>query len=117
VQDTRLGEEPVGQFRHPLPHHLSLLAAPAEKPVPKTDDAVPEGADRRAVCGHRVIGLDRDDLRKPLAHFGDSPVHAPAQLLLDLPQLCPHAVTSGFPPKEKFAVARGFADQREAQET
>ena len=117
MKDMRLGKELVGQFRHPLPHQSSLLAAPAEYPVPKTDDAVTEGADRRAVCRHRVIGLESgDDLRKPLARFGDWPVHTPAQLLLDLPQLCPHAVTSGFPPKEKFAVARGSADEHEAQE-
>src|SRR5882762_7678463 len=61
MKDMRLGKELVGQFRHPLPHQSSLLAAPAEYPVPKTDDAVTEGADRRAVCRHRVIGLESGD--------------------------------------------------------
>src|SRR5258706_9646385 len=56
------------------------------------------------------------DLRQPSPLFGYRLVHSPSQLLLDLRELCPHAVAPGFPFKLELARARAPADENEAQE-
>src|SRR5262245_3309590 len=45
-----------------------------------------------------------NDLRQPTPLFGDRLVHAPPQLLLDLAELCLHAVAPGFPFKLEFPL-------------
>ena len=50
------------------------------------------------------------DLPQPFPLFGDWPVHSTPQLLLDLLELRPHAVTPGLP--LKLEVARGVIFRR-----
>jgi hypothetical protein len=40
MQDTGLWEKFVSQFRHPFPHHVRSLAAPAKLPVPQDNDMI-----------------------------------------------------------------------------
>ena len=98
MQDTGLGEEFVGQFRHPLPHHIRSLAATAELPMPKANDMGSERIWRRAVRRHGVISeIPGDDLRELLPDFGNRHVPSLSKCFLDFPQLCLHSIPSRLP--------------------
>jgi hypothetical protein len=43
-------------------------------------------------------------------------MHTPSQLLLDSPELGPHAIASGLSLDEELARTVAFADERKAQE-
>src|SRR3954454_12835438 len=50
MKDPRSGEKFVDQLRHPRPHHVRLLTAPAEAAMPENADMVVEWAPWRTVC-------------------------------------------------------------------
>src|ERR1700730_16751863 len=76
-----------------------------------------EGAECRIIGRHGVIRkVSPYDLRQPTPLLGDRLVHSPPKLLLDLAELRPHAIASGFPPKLELALARAPADENKAQE-
>ena len=71
MKDLRLGEELVGQFRHPRPCQSRSLTAPAQPTMPEGDDMISECGQRQAVGWHGVIGeIARDDLGKPFPFSG-----------------------------------------------
>src|SRR5690242_5959455 len=77
----------------------------------------PEGTQCRIVGRHRVIGeVSADDLRQPSSLLGNGLVHSPSQFLLDLLELCPHAVASRLPSKQEVATTAAAANEGEAQE-
>src|SRR6476659_4945132 len=63
-----------------------------------------------------VVEVAAHDLPQPFPLFGDWLVHTPSHRLLDLPQLCPHAIPSGLPLDLEFARAGFAANEAEAQE-
>ena len=106
MKDARLGKPLVCELRHPVPYHAIFLTAPLERTPPEIENMVAEGREGPAVGRHRVVVEEAaDNVLKPLALIGNVGMHAPAQFLLDLLQLRPHAVTSAFPRNEELAVA------------
>src|SRR6478736_7006921 len=76
-----------------------------------------EGAQCREVGRHGVIREEAPHhLRQPSSLFGNGLMHPPSQFLLDLRELCPHAITPGSPFKEEFAPSGLTADVGEPQE-
>src|SRR5580700_9813565 len=66
---------------------------------------------------HRVIReVAACDLRQPSSLLGNGLMHPLSQFLLDLPELCPHAITPGSPFEKEFAPSRFAADVGEPQE-
>ncbi len=118
MKDLRLGEELVGQFRHPRPCQSRSLTASAQPTMPEDDDMISECGQRQAVGRHGVVGeVTGDDLSKPFPRFGDRPVRALSQRLLDLPELRAHAVAPGFPFDEERASMRLAADEGASRPT
>src|SRR4051794_28464355 len=115
MQDSWQGEELVSQFRHSPPQHSCSLAARANPPMPENEDVVSKRAQRRAVGRHGVVGeISGDDLPEPFPSFGNWPVHSPSQRLLDLPELCPHAVATRLPPNPEVASLGLIANEHKA---
>jgi hypothetical protein len=76
-----------------------------------------EGAQCREVGRHGVIREEAPhDLRQPSSLLGNGLMHPPSQPLLDLAELCPHAITPGSPFEEELAPTRLTADVDEPQE-
>src|SRR5271166_1466172 len=72
MKDLRLGEELVGQFRHPRPCQSRSLTAPAQPTMPEGDDMIsevfvgkPHGERRRALREDRWIQFRRSRRAKP----------------------------------------------------
>src|SRR3954452_21487773 len=118
VKDPGLGERLVGYFQDPLPRRSVLLTAAPERTPPQADDMEPEGSECLDVGRHRVVGeVAGDDLLQPVPLFRDRLVQSPPHLLLDLLELCRHAVAAGFPMDPEVAPSRGAADEGETQES
>src|SRR5262249_25873197 len=117
MKDFWLREEVIGQLCNPLPCEVVLLTATPQRPQPETHHMVAKGAECRKVGRHGVVcEVAPNDLRQPAPLFGDRLMHSPPQLLLYLPELCPHAIAPGFPFKLEFALARPPTDEHESQE-
>src|SRR5438132_14149301 len=109
MENARWREPAVGQPRHPLPVHAVFLTAPPERASPEFRDQEPERGQRGTVGRHGVIvEVSADDAREPFPLLGDRLVHSQSQPLLDLLELCPHAVAPALPRYEELASA-GFA--------
>ena len=63
-----------------------------------------------------VVEEAGDDLPQPPSLLGDRLMHPSPQFLLDLQELCPHAVAPGFPAEQELTLARLSANEGEAQE-
>ena len=97
MKDTGLRKKVISQLFDPAPGHPILLAPTSERAAPKIGDAMPECMQCTTIGRHRVVHeVAVDDVGKPFPLFGDRLVSAPHHLLLDLPELVAHAVTSGF---------------------
>src|SRR5262249_25629554 len=117
VKDLGLREEVIGQLCYPLPRELVFLAAAPQRAQPETHHIVAKGAECREVGRHGVIGeVAPHDLHQPVPLVGDRLMHLPSYVLLDLFELRPHAIASGFPYKLELALACPPADENEAQE-
>src|SRR5258706_2184243 len=105
-----------GDLLDPLPRRAILLAATPQG-AQQALDVVVEGAECRKVGWHGMVREESPhDLRQPSPLFGYRLVHSPSQLLLDLRELYPHAISPGFPFELELARARAPADENEAQE-
>src|SRR5271166_3523386 len=117
MKDLRLGEELVGQFRHPRPYQSRSLTASAQPPMPEHNDMISECGQRQAVGRHGVVGeVTGDDLTKPFSRFGDRPVRALSKRLLDFPELRFHAIPARLPPDSEVATTSLVANEHEAKE-
>ena len=63
-----------------------------------------------------VVEVAADNMPQPLSLLRNWLVHTPSHVLLDHPQLRPHAVAPGLPFEQEFAPAGFAADEGEAQE-
>jgi len=78
---------------------------------------VSESPERPAIRGHRVVRKETGNHRlQPSALFGNGVVHAATQLLLDLPESRPHAVTPCLAMEQERPPPGFAADEREPQE-
>src|ERR1043166_9923298 len=76
-----------------------------------------ESAQCREVGRHGVIPeVAPHALRQPASLFRNGLMHLPSPFLLYLPELCPHAITPGFPFEEELAPTGLTADVGEPQE-
>src|SRR5207248_9295312 len=84
---------------------------------PKPDDMVTERAKRPKVGRHGVVGtVASEDQLQPSPLLGNGLQHAPAQFVLDLPQLRPSAVPPIFATDLEPALPGPSADMSEAKE-
>src|SRR5271170_2949571 len=98
MKDLGWRKKVVGELLDPVPCEAVLLAASPQRAHPKAFDVIPEGTECRHVRRHGVVGIKApDDLRQPSSLFGDRLVHSLSQLLLDFPELYPHAIAPSFP--------------------
>lgn len=75
-----------------------------------------EGQQCVDVCWHCVVSEEADDhLLQPRPLCGDRVVPSPAQLVLDLLELCGHAIASSLPKDQEVPSARFAADKGKAQ--
>src|SRR5258708_882088 len=117
MQDGRFREPGVCELRHPCPREPILLAATPQRAPPEVGDVMSEHVKCATVGRHRVIvEVAADHPAQPFPLRGDRPMHEPPQCLLDLLQLCPHAVRPGLPSDLEFARAGLAAYEGEAQE-
>lgn len=78
---------------------------------------VAKGPQCPEVRGHGVSReVARDHCLRPFALLGDGVVHAPTELRLDVPEPCPHAVTSTLSLELEDTAAGCPTDVRESQE-
>src|SRR5262249_10384747 len=79
--------------------------------------AVVECFQRSPVRWHCVVGEKASDhLLDPRPLLGDWLMHPPSQLLLDLPERCPHAIAPCDPLHEELPTVVAFADEGKAEE-
>src|SRR4029450_7225213 len=117
MHDAGAGEEVPSNPAHTLPGDCSLMAAPAETTLPDANHLVVEGLYGVEVQGHRVVvDVPTDDRGQPLPHLGNRVVPAPAEGLLDLPQLGPNPLAHGLPHQRETPFPRLAANVRKAEE-
>ena len=111
MKDSRFGNPVGGQPVHPLPRGAILLATPPQRAQPNTLRVVVECFQRSSVGWHCVVGEEAsDDLLDPSPLLGDWLMHPPSQLVLDLPERCPHAIAPCYPLHEELPTAVAFTD-------
>src|SRR5260370_40373745 len=89
-----------------------LLATPPQRAQPNTLNVVVECFQRSSVGRHCVVGEEAsDDLLDPSPLLGDWLMHPPSQLVLDLPERCPHAIAPCYPLHEELPTAVAFTDE------
>ena len=103
--------------------HRRLLAIVRDDEVCRRLMTIPgvgpvvDGTQCWEVGWHRVIReVAACDLRQPSSLLGNGLMHPLSQFLLDLPELCPHAITPGSSFEKEFAPSRFAADVGEPQE-
>ena len=117
MKDSRFGNPVGGQPVHPLPREAIFLATPPQRVQPNTLHVVVECFQRSSVGRHCVVGEEAsDDLLDPSPLLGDWLMHPPSQLVLDLPERCPHAVAPCYPLHEELPTAVAFTDEGKAEE-
>src|ERR1700751_3263766 len=111
MKNARLGEPGTRDPLDPRPRHMVLLAAAPERAPPEINDVVAERAKCARVRGYCVVReVAAHHLPKPFPLHRNRFVHASPKLLLDLPELRPHAIAPGLPLKLEGATARFAAD-------
>jgi hypothetical protein len=94
-----------------------LLAATSKRAPPEIGDVMPELIQGATVGRHcMLVEVAADNPPQPLPLLGNRLMHAPSHLLLDLLELRPHAVPSGFPSDLEFPRAGLATGEGEAQE-
>src|SRR5215471_20548573 len=117
MEDARSGKPVVHQHGSPGPSLAALLAASAEQLSPAGRHSVPELHQGMAIGRDGVIPeVSADDLFEPFALLADRLVHPLTQFLLDLLELCPHAVAPGLPVNQEATTASFAANEGKAQE-
>src|SRR5262245_56301884 len=93
MKDARRGDPPPHEGVDPLPRGPVLLAAPPQRASPDGPDVEAEGREAVRVVRHgMVVEPAADHLLEPSPVLVDRLVPSSHELLLDLPQLGPHAV-------------------------
>jgi hypothetical protein len=117
MKDSRLWEPGIRDPLDPRPRHVILLTAAPERPPPEVNNVVTEGAECSRVRWYCVVReVSAHHLPEPFSLRRYRFVHAPPQVLLDLPELRPHAITSGLPLQLEGTATRSSADKDETQE-
>ena len=99
------------------PREAILLATPPQRAQPNTLHIIVECFQRSSVTWHCVVGEEAsDDLLDPSPLLGDWLMHPPSQLVLDLPERCPHAIALCYPLHEELPTAVAFTDEGKAEE-
>ena len=107
----------VNEHVHPGPGSVSLLATSAKLTSPSVYRPVPELHPGMAIGRDGVIPeVSADDLFEPFPLLADRLVHPLTQFLLDLLELCQHAVSPGLPMNQEPAPTGFSADEGKAQE-
>ena len=115
MKGARLRKPVVGQSLDPFPREAIFLASTPERVQPVLDHMVAESADSQSVGRHGMIGIVApDDLRQPTSLLGYRLMHALAQLLLDLREPRPHAVTSALTMYEELTPTCFATDEDKA---
>src|SRR6202051_3052150 len=108
---------PLGNRGHALPRHPTLLTATAQNVPPHAKHPFPEHAEAVQIPGYCVVvEVALHNCAEPCAGIWHSVMHACAELLLDLLQLCPHTLADRHALHDKTSVPVFSADVREAQE-
>src|SRR5664279_5379926 len=85
---------PLGNRDHAFPRHPRLLTAAAQNVPPHAKHPFPEHAEAVQIPGYCVVvEVALHNCTEPCAGVRRSVVHACAELLLNLLQLCPHTPT------------------------
>jgi hypothetical protein len=117
MKGSRFGNPVGGPPVHPLPREAILLATPPQRAQPNTLHVIVECFQRSSVGRHCVVGEEAsDDLLDPSPLLGDWLMHPPSQLVLDLPERCPHAIAPCYPLHEELPTAVAFTDEGKAEE-
>ena len=118
VQDAWIWQVAIGDQFHPSPRQPMLLAPSPNGTEPALDQVVAERCDRRRTHWHGVVGKPPAQyFGEPLALRLDAAMASCPELLLDLPQLCPHPLSNRRPPQHEAAAAPpGRAVVREPEE-
>src|SRR6202022_3147326 len=114
------GETPSIFFRFPgLVSDAALMqaATPPQRAQPNTLHIVVECFKCSSVGRHCVVGEEAsDDLLDSSPLLGDWLMHPPSQLILDLPERCPHAIAPCYPLHEEPPTAVAFIDEGKTEE-
>src|SRR3984893_9406852 len=102
-------------------HFGPMVAADLHKRRPKPHttwhlDEVYLKIDGRMVYLWRAVDDASDDLLGPSPLLGDWLMRPPLQLILDLPERCPHAIAPCYPLHEELPTAVAFTDEGKAEE-
>jgi hypothetical protein len=90
MEYSRFREPSGSQSESTLPRKRAFLASGAKCLPPLPNQPIPEYAETVDVHRYRVVEVALHTRLEPLATLAYGIVHALAELLLDLPQLCPH---------------------------
>ena len=107
---------PLGNRDHPLPRHPTLLAATTQNVPPHAKHPFPEHAEAVQIPGYCVVvEAALHNCTEPFAGDRRSVVHACAELLPNLLQLCSHTLADRQALYAKKSVPVFSADVRKAQ--
>ena len=102
MEHSRLRKPALSQGEDTFPGDRSFLASAAQCMPPMPKHPIPEYAETIEVPWHRiVVGVALHDRLEPLAGLAHGIVHTLTELLLNLPQLCPHAFANRLAPHRK----------------
>ena len=109
-------QPPLGNRKCALPRHSALLAAAAQNVPPHAKHPFSEHAEAVQIPGYCVVvEVALHNCAEPGAGVRYGVVHACAELLLDLLQLCPHTLADRHALYTETSVSVSSADVREAQ--
>ena len=116
MEHARLRKPSVSQGEDTLPGDRAFLAAAAECLPPMPNRSFPEYAETVEVSRYRiVVEVALHDRLEPLAGLAHGIVHTLTELLLNLPQLRPHAFADRLAPHREPPYPILPADVREAE--
>ncbi len=81
------------------------MTPPPERAKPKSNHLSPKSALRSRVEGHSVVlVVPAQDSAQPVCHLWNRIVHPPAQLELNLLELCMHLCALGFAHNHELSI-------------
>ena len=117
MEHARLRKPTLSQGEDTLPGERALLASAAKCLPPMPNHSFPEYAETVEVPRYRiVVEVALHDRFEPLAGLAHRIVHTLTELLLNLPQLRPHAFADRLAPHREPPYPILPADMRESQE-
>src|ERR1035438_1596139 len=117
VEHTWSRKPPLCYRERAFPRHTTPLTAAAQGMPPHTKYPFPEHAEAVQIAGYCVVvEVALHNCAEPFAGVRNGVVHACAELLLDLLQLCPHTLADRHAPDGESSVPVSSTDMRKAQE-